>query len=149
MIQTKQARRKWRAGPGGVVAMFLAALLALRFSERPVRAADQPGAECLDCHGDKSTTTTRAGKTVSLYVDGKKFATSVHATFGCTGCHADLEGKDFPHPTPARVQCGTCHATEQEQHARSLHGKAIARGDALAPRCVNCHGNHDICPVKV
>ena len=93
-------------------------------------------------------TTTRAGKTVSLYVDGKKFATSVHGSFGCTGCHADLEGKDFPHEKPAPVKCGTCHTTEQEQHARSLHGKAIARGDPLAPRCVNCHGNHDIVPVK-
>ena len=111
-------------------------------------AADPPGAECLACHGDKSMTTTRAGKTVSLYVDGKKFATSVHGSFGCTGCHADLAGKDLPHDTPAPVKCGTCHSTEQEQHARSLHGKAIARGDPLAPRCVNCHGNHDIYPVK-
>jgi len=90
----------------------------------------------------------RAGKTVSLYVDGKKFATSVHGSFGCTGCHADLEGKDLPHDTPAPVKCGTCHTTEQEQHTRSLHGRAIARGDPLAPHCVNCHGNHDIYPVK-
>ncbi len=29
-----------------------------------------------------------------------------------------------------------------------LHGKAAAHGDPLAPRCVNCHGNHDIVPVK-
>src|SRR5208282_4521433 len=42
----------------------------------------------------------------------------------------------------------TCHETEQEQHARSVHGKAIAHGDPLAPRCVNCHGNHEIYPVK-
>src|SRR5208282_154058 len=148
MAETEIARRKWRTGFGVVVATLLATIFSLVFPERPVRAADQPGAECLACHGDKSTTTTRAGKTVSLYVDGKKFATSIHASFGCTGCHADLEGKDFPHPTPARVQCGTCHTTEQEQYARSLHGKASARGDALAPRCVNCHGNHDIYPVK-
>jgi uncharacterized protein with PIN domain len=46
------------------------------------------------------------------------------------------------------VQCGTCHAQEQELHAKSLHGKAVARGDPLAPRCVNCHGNHNILPVK-
>ncbi|HKM82391.1 MAG TPA: hypothetical protein VJY15_15690 [Candidatus Acidoferrum sp.] len=93
--------------------------------------------------------TTRGGKTVSRYVDGKKFATSVHGSLGCTGCHADLEGKELPHETPlARVNCGTCHETEQEQHARSVHGKAIAHGDPLAPRCVNCHGNHEIYPVK-
>ena len=148
MAETKVVRRQSRAGLSIVVATLLASVFSLLLSERPARAADQPGAECLACHGDKSTTTTRAGKTVSLYVDGKKFATSVHGSLGCTGCHADLEGKDFPHEKPARVNCGTCHTTEQEQHARSLHGKAIARGDTLAPHCVNCHGNHDIVPVK-
>ncbi len=29
-----------------------------------------------------------------------------------------------------------------------MHGRAVARGDSLAPRCVTCHGNHDILPVK-
>lgn len=110
---------------------------------------DQPGAECLACHGDKGMSTTRNGKTVSLYVDGKKFASSIHGGLGCTGCHADLEGKELPHEVPVgRVNCGTCHSTEQEQYVRSLHGKAIAHGDPLAPRCVNCHGNHDIWPVR-
>ncbi|MGA3089522.1 MAG: cytochrome c3 family protein [Terriglobales bacterium] len=140
--------RKWHAGLGVVVASVLAVGFSLRISERPVRAADQPGAECLACHGDRSSAPTRPGTTTLLYVDGKRFATSVHASFGCTGCHADLEGKEFPHDKPAPVKCGTCHGTEQEQHARSLHGKAVAHGDALAPRCVTCHGNHDIMPVK-
>ncbi|MGD0790716.1 MAG: hypothetical protein ABR920_02995 [Terriglobales bacterium] len=148
MAETKVVRRKRCAGLRIIVATLLATVFTLLFSERPTRAAEPPGAECLACHGDKSMSTTRAGKTVSLYVDGKKFAVSVHGSFGCTGCHADLEGKELPHDTPARVNCGTCHATEQEQHARSLHGKAIARGDPLAPHCVNCHGNHDIYPVK-
>jgi len=148
MVETKVARSKWRAGLGVVVAALLATVFSLLLSERPARAADQPGAECLACHGDKTMTTTRAGKTVSLFVDGKKFAASIHGSLGCTGCHADLEGKDFPHEKPAPVQCGTCHTTEQEQHARSLHGKAIARGDPLAPHCVTCHGNHEIYPVK-
>jgi uncharacterized protein with PIN domain len=149
MAETKIMRRKkWCAGLRIVVAALVATALSLLFSHRPARAADQPGAECLACHGDKSMSTTRAGKTVSLYVDGKKFATSVHASFGCTGCHADLEGKDFPHEKPAPVKCGTCHSSEQELYARSLHGKAIAHGDPLAPRCVTCHGNHDIYPVK-
>jgi hypothetical protein len=112
-------------------------------------AADTSNDDCLACHSDKSMTTKRGARTVSLYVDGKKFSSSVHSALSCTSCHADLEGKELPHSTPlARVQCGTCHSDEQKQHAASLHGKAIARGDALAPRCVNCHGNHDILPVK-
>ena len=139
---------KRRTGWGVVAAMLLGTLFSLRLLERPVRAADAPGSECLACHGDKSGAPTRPGSKVPLFVDGKKFATSVHASFGCTGCHADLEGKDFPHDKPAPVKCGTCHSNEQELYAKSLHGKAIARGDPLAPRCVTCHGNHDIVAVK-
>ena len=101
------------------------------------------------CHGDKSMTTKRGGRTVSLFVEQKKFGGSVHGSLSCTNCHADLEGKDLPHSTPlAKVNCGSCHSDESQQHAKSLHGKDVARGDALAPRCVNCHGNHDIVPVK-
>jgi len=152
MAENKVVRWNSNARLGIFVAPILVITLSLLFSEsgRATGAeADPPGAECLACHGEKSLTTTRAGRTISLYVDGKKFATSVHGSFGCTGCHADLEGKDLPHDTPlAPVKCGTCHSTEQEQHAKSLHGKAVARGDPLAPRCVNCHGNHDIYPVK-
>ena len=104
---------------------------------------------CLACHGEKNLTAQRKGRTVSLFVDAKKFSASVHGSLSCTSCHADLEGKDLPHATPlAKVQCGSCHDQEQQQYAKSLHGRAMAHGDPLAPRCVDCHGNHDILPVK-
>jgi hypothetical protein len=104
---------------------------------------------CLACHGERSFSAERRGRTVLLYVDQKKFGASVHANLGCTSCHADLAGKEIPHAAPlARVNCGTCHADEEAQHATSLHGKAIARGDPLAPRCATCHGSHDIVPVR-
>ncbi len=132
---------------------MLAGLLlafAVLLSPAPARAitAAEQNQTCLMCHGEKSMTAKHAGKVVSLYVDGKKFTPSVHGSVGCTGCHADLEGKDFPHPTPAKVNCGTCHSQEQDLYSKSLHGKAAAHGDPLAPHCVNCHGNHDIVPVK-
>ncbi len=117
----------------------------------PPRPAAGPAAndDCLVCHDDRTLSTKRGTRTVSLFVDGKKFAASVHAPLLCTSCHADLEGKDLPHSTPlAKVKCGACHTPEQEQHSRSLHGRALARGDALAPRCTTCHGNHEILPVK-
>ena len=104
---------------------------------------------CLACHGEKTFATTRGNRTVSLYVDGKKFSASVHAALSCTGCHADLEGKELPHDVPlAKVECGRCHETEQKDLDISLHGKAAARGDVLAPRCSSCHGTHDIIPVS-
>ena len=152
-----RARAIPRRAGGAVLAALLLFSGGSLVSAKKAASGDPPrpsqpaaaGEECLACHGEKSLTTTRGGKTVSLFVDAKKFAGSVHGSMGCTGCHADLEGKELPHETPlAKVNCGTCHSDEQQQYARSLHGKASGRGDRLAPRCVDCHGNHDILPVK-
>jgi hypothetical protein len=128
---------------------LLTILTATRFATHAsAKAEPDQNATCLACHGEKSMTTTRGGRTVSVFVDSKKFGGSIHGSLACTSCHADLEGADLPHGKPKRVQCGTCHGTEQELHAKSLHGKAIARGNNLAPHCVDCHGNHEIFPVK-
>jgi hypothetical protein len=137
------------AGRRAARSLAAAGLLFVLVGAGAAPAADISNDDCLACHSDKSMTTKRGARTVSLFVDGKKFSSSVHSALSCTSCHADLEGKDLPHSTPlARVQCGACHSDEQKQHASSLHGKAIARGDSLAPHCVDCHGNHDILPVK-
>jgi cytochrome b subunit of formate dehydrogenase len=115
----------------------------------PVCAAAQKAEDCLACHDNKDLTAQREGKNVSLYVDGKKFSSSVHGSLACVDCHSDLRNKELPHEEKlAKVECGTCHTDEQKLYAESLHGKAVARGDALAPRCKDCHGNHDILPVK-
>ncbi|MEJ2583103.1 MAG: cytochrome c3 family protein, partial [Acidobacteriota bacterium] len=42
--------------------------------------------------------------------------------------------------------CGACHSRQATEHGRSLHGRAAARGDALAPSCVTCHEHHAILP---
>ncbi len=113
------------------------------------RALAQENEECLACHGDVTLTTERGGKTVSVYVNEKKFAGSVHASQPCVTCHMDLAGKEFPHEgTPARVECATCHGEIAEQHTSSLHGKALARKDPLAPGCTTCHGTHEILSSK-
>jgi len=96
--------------------------------------------DCFACHGDSS---------MAPLVDQKKFEASVHGKNLCTSCHTDLIGSDFPHKTPlAPVDCGRCHIREKSLFSDSIHGQALAKGDKLAPRCVNCHGNHDILPVK-
>jgi hypothetical protein len=135
-----------------IVALWLALATPAASAAPPPQAGAAASAEgteqCLACHGEKSLTANRKGKTVSLFVDSKKFSSSVHGNLACTSCHADLEGKELPHDAPlARVNCGVCHSDEQGQYARSVHGRAAARHDPLAPRCVNCHGNHDILPV--
>ncbi len=105
--------------------------------------------DCFACHQDKSLTAKRNGKQVPLYVDEKDFGLSVHGTFGCIACHTDLVKSEFPHQTPlAPVNCGACHKNAQKEFSDSLHGKALERGDGLAPRCYNCHGAHNIRRIK-
>ena len=112
-------------------------------------AVAQENSDCLMCHSDRAATGARKGRTISVFVDEKKFSSSVHGAVGCIACHTDLAGAEFPHGEElAEVDCGLCHSAEQELHAKSLHGKAIARGDPLAPRCKDCHGTHDILPAK-
>ncbi len=130
-------RRSMRKGLSfGLVLLALLCMLGLAAAPAYAAGKSDNSEMCLGCHGDRSVT--------PKFVDGRKFAGSVHAAVSCTGCHSDLEGADFPHKKPQRVNCGTCHATEGEQYAKSRHGRIAGKGDTLAPRCVDCHGIHDI-----
>ena len=120
-----------------VVALFASAAVA------------QESSDCLACHSDETLKGVRRGRTISVFVNETAFTASQHGSLTCVSCHADLEGKDFPHvEDPAKVQCGTCHDGEEKLHAASLHGKALTRGDPLAPSCADCHGAHAIKPVE-
>ncbi|MDP1854051.1 MAG: hypothetical protein Q8L26_07635 [Candidatus Omnitrophota bacterium] len=106
-------------------------------------------ADCLACHQEKNFTTERQNKTVSLYVNKQEFKQSVHGGLVCITCHADLTNSDFPHKTPLPpVNCIICHKDMQKGFSGSVHGKALDRGDNLAPRCQSCHGAHNIRSVK-
>lgn len=122
------------------------ALFAIAPSYR-IRA--QENSDCLGCHNDRSLNGTKKGKTISVFVDEKRFGLSIHTSLTCVSCHSDLEGKELPHTEDLQpVNCGSCHSDEQSLHSKSLHGKAIARGDPLAPHCTDCHGTHDILSAK-
>jgi cytochrome b subunit of formate dehydrogenase len=134
-----------RPRPSLVLATLFVAANAFVFTA----AFAQENSDCLGCHADHSLTGSRQGRSMSVFVDERAFAASAHSSLQCTSCHADLDGVEFPHADDlAPVRCGSCHEAEQAQHARSLHGRALARGDPLAPSCKDCHGSHDILPVK-
>jgi nitrate/TMAO reductase-like tetraheme cytochrome c subunit len=135
------------AGKHGVFLTLVSLLLVFGCWTTPAYA--QENTDCFGCHNDKTLEGTRAGKKISVFVDEKKFGESVHAALTCVSCHEDLKGKELPHEGGLKaVQCGTCHTSQEALHAKSLHGKAIARGDQLAPRCKDCHGNHNILSAK-
>jgi cytochrome b subunit of formate dehydrogenase len=132
-----------------VAALRLLPLIVLALALCAAPARGQENDDCLTCHGDKELTEQRNGRAVSLYVDATKFATKAHRNVACIGCHTDLKGSDFPHAeTLKRPDCSGCHPGENADYAASLHGRARARGSALAPKCTDCHGRgHDIVPV--
>ncbi|MBL8179775.1 MAG: hypothetical protein JNK48_34165 [Bryobacterales bacterium] len=104
-----------------------------------------PGsADCAGCHEDGRRTGKRVPGEMPPF-DAPALRASPHATLECTGCHSDLEKKEFPHAEKlAKVDCGSCHPDQQSQYDASLHGKASARGDKLSPGCKSCHGTHNV-----
>ena len=113
-------------------------------------AEKNPNAACLDCHADKTLSKTNsAGKEISLFIDEALFASTVHKTNTCASCHSDITAK---HPddnvAPKPVNCGACHEQSARQYATSIHGVSHTLGASGAAGCVDCHGNHNILPVK-
>ena len=85
--------------------VFLMVCTVLFFG--PVYGVDNE--TCLECHADKGLTVARGTKQVSLYVDSKILASSVHQAQACIDCHPDADVEEFPHPeTLERVTCGNC-----------------------------------------
>ena len=126
---------------------FLVIIAFCLIRQLPVWAGLSNG-DCLDCHSDKTLTTTNAaGVAKSLFVDPAILAASVHKTNACISCHADLTVKHPDDNVPARlVDCGRCHAPQSVSYGASAHGLAAKAGNAGAASCVDCHGSHDILP---
>jgi hypothetical protein len=115
----------------------------------PVKMFSQSNEDCLMCHDDPGFTGKVKGKTVSLHVNEKTFSGSVHGDLECIDCHSGYNAEDIPHKKEySKVNCSECHSDVQQLYVECLHGKAEANGDPLAPICQDCHGNHNILPVK-
>ncbi|HSU54386.1 MAG TPA: cytochrome b/b6 domain-containing protein [Candidatus Dormibacteraeota bacterium] len=111
-------------------------------------AAEIKNSFCLDCHSDKTLTTTNAaGKEVSLFVDLAKLTASSHRTNTCVSCHTDLTLKHPDDNIAAKaVDCTSCHKKQSESYGASIHGIAHAKGQVDAPTCTDCHDGHTIGP---
>ncbi len=80
----------------------------------------------------------------SCHDQGQKIQNSAHASVGCVTCHARHE--EYPHPAGIpKPACGRCHEKVASEHAQSVHGLALKRGNAAAPDCATCHGDvHEV-----
>jgi len=109
----------------------------------------QSNNDCLICHDDPGFKAAIKGKTVSLHLNQKVFSGSVHGSLDCVDCHTKYDADDIPHRKEySKVNCGECHSDVQKLYIDCLHGQAKAKGDPLAPLCQDCHGSHNILPVK-
>ncbi|MBU0753742.1 MAG: cytochrome c3 family protein, partial [Planctomycetes bacterium] len=110
-------------------------------------APGQDNKVCLDCHGKEGLKPETGDLTRPLYVNEGVLNASIHEGFECIDCHVDLDGQEFPHETAVEpVACSECHEEVEEIYSKSLHGRALNKGDPLAPTCASCHGAHDILP---
>jgi len=103
--------------------------------------------DCLDCHEDEELTKERNGREILLHIDENRYLGSVHGDADCIDCHTDLDDVELPHDEELEtVDCGLCHDDVADIYSKSLHGQAVNRDTALAPRCWDCHGTHYISP---
>jgi len=149
-------RARWpRLAAWSLVAASLALAIAAFAAAPPAapKPAPLPGSDdCAECHGAGARQAKLAADEAPNF-DAGALRASAHAGVKCGDCHKDIaKDEDYAHAEGklklAKVDCGGCHATEKAQHDESLHGRAFARGEKLAPTCKSCHGTHDVLRAK-
>jgi formate dehydrogenase gamma subunit len=113
-------------------------------------AADIKNSDCLECHSDKTLTSTNAAGVIKLlFVDATILSTSAHQKIACADCHSDLTAKHPDDNLVAQpVNCSRCHEEQSFSYGMSVHGDArmkhVHSGNHAAPQCIDCHGTHNV-----
>ncbi len=114
--------------------------------------------KCTLCHGKPEFRKILVdGKIRDLFATNDSLKGSVHEKKTCVDCHFDVS--EIPHrERPKRVNCTHCHYKGNAEGApqsdtyleyfESVHGRAIAQGNAKAPLCQDCHGSHAVHKAK-
>lgn len=109
---------------------------------------------CGSCHADVRTRFLASEH-------GRAAATSAPRAPSCLSCHREgVTSSSVADPATLKKNqerlCLSCHVRDKSvresaastptfiaSYQQSVHGAALARGDARAPNCVDCHGAHD------
>ncbi|MBN2357123.1 cytochrome c3 family protein [candidate division KSB1 bacterium] len=128
-------------------------------------------AVCTNCHtahkplpaSDPNSTVhpTRVGWTCGICHLGiyESFKSSIHSPLvnksdeklpTCNSCHKSheinrVDRTDFR--AQILQQCGGCHEYVTKTYFETYHGKVSKLGSAIAAKCSDCHGSHNILPV--
>ncbi len=127
--------------------------------ESPVSKAKEAGL-CLKCHLQNPEIRKQVGYSTAFMTG---YQTSVHGTAlasgneksaTCSDCHGkhDLKRASDPSSSVNKANiartCSRCHREAGEVYKESIHGIARQKGNADAPTCTNCHGEHEILSQK-
>ena len=120
----------------------------------PVNHANIP-ATCGRCHGqtflmESNGESAQPFISYQSSVHGRAVANGSQNAAVCTDCHGTheiLPANDAKSPISkfsVAATCGNCHTDVANTFDVSIHGQALAHGNALAPTCTDCHGIHSI-----
>jgi len=110
---------------------------------------------CMGCHSAPMTKTFVNGEKLSVHLQDKDFAGSVHSFAACTNCHSDVHLDKHPSAKYASKRdflltvaksCRMCH-DDRQLLASPVHKNIV--NWANAPPCSDCHGTHAIRKVAV
>ena len=123
-------------------------------AKSPVNHVNIP-ATCGKCHGQKFLMESNGESAQPFYsyqesVHGRAVENGSQKAAVCTDCHGaheilpanDAQSPIYKFNVPNT--CGKCHTDIANTFNASIHGQAIAHGNALAPVCTDCHGIHSI-----
>jgi predicted CXXCH cytochrome family protein len=103
---------------------------------------------CLRCHANPELKKIMAnGEEKSLYVNIDDFRHSIHQDkkIACVKCHVNVDHNNNPVcVNSGPVDCSICHADQVKLYEKSTHGMLAAKNDLNAPKCTDCHGDHNI-----
>jgi cytochrome b subunit of formate dehydrogenase len=117
--------------------------------------------DCASCH-------EQTARDYAASVHGQAAAQHTRDAATCVSCHGpahEILPSSDPRSRVAKANlprtCGSCHADPEflsrhaipfarpvEAYERSVHGRAVAGGNAAAPSCSDCHGSHSIVPAR-
>jgi predicted CXXCH cytochrome family protein len=107
---------------------------------------------CLGCHeSDDMSKSFSNGEKLSLHVDMEQIQESVHQVLDCSNCHEGFSEENHPeknyeskrsYTIHAVKACQVCHNEFKDIHSEMINGKA------LSAVCTDCHGSHNIKPIK-
>lgn len=131
-----------------VVLIFALGGFASNSAETAKSATKFANADCLDCHTDPSNKRVVHGQAEAMQLfPTNGFAKSVHSALDCIDCHDSI--KELQHDkNVSPPNCGSCHEKEVKEYSSSIHGMSHKMGASGAAQCWDCHGGHQIVPVK-